>query len=326
MKRDRDLDILKGIAVVAMSFVHVNIFFLDQQAVVLDHITKWGAISCFTSFLLIVAILEGRALSKEKVPRWSKTLKRVLLLYIAYLIIAGLSWYISHGGISIQTFFDIAVFRIVPLLSEYLTLFIILSLLYQISYKVLSKISNSLLFTIVISIVTYLVGTWLYSTNILDSFWLKGLLVGGGEYNYFPIMQYLPIYFLGLYLGRKNKRVYFLGAFLVISILHFSLKFLGLSDWKRFPPSFFFLVESLFPPLLILAVLKYFNIDIKFGPLEIYAKDSLLSLVILTVTALLLANFFSPIFPVVGVWVTNLAVISLTGLLLVVYFKVKEMV
>jgi uncharacterized membrane protein len=326
MKRDHDLDILKGVAVIAMSFVHVNIFFLDQQALVLDKITKWGAISCFTAFLLIVGIIEGRLIKKEKTPKWSKILKRILFLYISYLVIALLSLYQSTGRLEISELLNILIFKNPPLLSEYLIPFILISFIYKVGYKQLKEISKSWQLTFIISLGVFLLGTLMYRSNVLDGFWIKDLLVGNSKYHYFPLLQYLPIYLLGLFLGRKDRIKYFILSFILAISTYLLFKTLKLDIWIRFPPNLYFLVESLLLPLLILVVLKGFDINIKFLPLEIYAKDSLLSLVILTVTTLLLVIFFSPLFPVIGVWVLNLTVIALTGLILTIYLKMKKMV
>jgi uncharacterized membrane protein len=326
MRRDHDIDILKGLAVLAMSFVHVNIFFLGNQAPVLDLITKWGAISCFTTFLIIVGIIQGRFIGKGRKPKWSKTSRRTVFLYISYLIIALLSVYMSKGSVTLQNVGNILIFKEVPLLSEYLIMFIFISLLFQAGYMALKIISKTWILTLLISVAIFILGNVLYRADFSNDLWIKNVFVGGGDFNYFPILQYMPIYLLGLFLGRKNEFKYYLISFLVVLVLYLPMKLLGLGVWVRFPPSVYFLIQSLLIPLFVLFVLKGLKANVQFSPLEIYAKDSLLSLIILTVTTLLLATFFSPLFPVVGVWVVNLAVISLTGLILAAYLKLKEMV
>lgn len=326
MKRDHSLDIVKGLAVIAMSFVHVNIFFLSRQDLVLDNITKWGAIACFSTFLLISGILGGMALKKGKKPSWSKTLKRALFLYISYAIIALLSWYVNKGTLSIVDIGNILIFRELPLLSEYLIPFLLLSFLFQLGYKPLLKISKSWLLISLFSVGIFLLGQLLYSLNFLDAFWLKGLFVGSGDYHYFPLFQYLPVYLLGVFLGRNSKVRYYIFTFFTVLLAYIVLKVTNISSWNRFPPSSYFLIESLLLPTLLLALLKVFNWVVKFKPIEIFAKDSLLSLIVLTLITLFLTIFLPSSVSITLVWLLNVGVLALTGLILALYIKAKKMV
>jgi hypothetical protein len=326
MKRDYHLDTVKGLAVIAMSFVHVNIFFLDSSNVVLDSITKWGAISCFSSFLLISGILVGKSISKGKKPSWFKTVKEIFYIYLVYLIIGLLSWYVTKGRLSVPEIDSIIILKELPLLSEYLINFLLLNLLLKLCYGCIKKISKSVILTILISVAVYILGQYLYSIEFFNNVWFKGLFVGIGDYHYFPLLQYLPIYLLGIYLGRKDKKTYFIYAFVILLISYFVLKVFNLSSWRRFPPSSLFLTQSLLIPLSILAFLKGFKVKVRFLIIEHFAKNSLLSLLLLTVITLLLALFLPKNVSILYVWGINIGVLLITAILLQAYKKASKMV
>lgn len=326
MRRDHHLDIVKGLAVISMSFVHVNIFFLNQHNFILDNITKWGAISCFSAFLLISGILVGKSISKGKKPNWFKIIKRTSFIYIVYLIIGLLSWYVAEGSLTISEIDNIIILRELPLLSEYLVNFLILSLLFKIGYGCFKKVSKSIVFTILLSIGIYLLGQYLYSIQLLDNVWFKGLFVGIGDYHYFPLFQYLPVYLLGVYLGRKGNDKYYIFAFISVLVGYVMFKLFNISFWRRFPPSPLFLLESLLLPLSILALLKAFKIKFRVTLIELYAKNSLLALLVLTVTTLFLALLLPQNVNLMYVWVINIAVLVVTAVLLQAYKKIVKMV
>ena len=326
MRRDHHLDIVKGLAVIMMSFVHVNIFFLNKQNLILDNITKWGAISCFSAFLLISGILVGKSINKGKKPNWFKIIKRTSFIYIVYLVIGLLSWYVAEGSLTISEIDNIIILYELPLLSEYLINFLLLSLLFRIGYGFFKKVSKSIVLTMLLSVGIYLLGQYLYSIELLNNVWFKGLFVGIGDYHYFPLFQYLPIYLLGIYLGRRDERKTYIYAFISVLIGYVLLKFLNIAFWRRFPPSPLFLLESLLIPMFIFALLKAFKAKFRVLPIEIYAKNSLLSLLLLTVITLLLALFLPNNVGILAVWGINIAVLVVTAVLLQAYKKIVKMV
>jgi fucose 4-O-acetylase-like acetyltransferase len=326
MKRDYHLDTVKGLAVIAMSFVHVNIFFLNTSNAILDSITKWGAISCFSAFLLISGILVGKSISNKKKPSWFKTAKKLFFIYLVYLIIGLLSWYVTQGSLSISEIDRIIILKELPLLSEYLINFLLLYLLLKVCYGCLERVSKSIILTILVSVGIYALGHYLYSIDFLNNVWFKGLFVGIGDYHYFPLFQYLPIYLLGIYLGRKSKTKYYIYAFVVVLMSYFAIKIFNLTPWRRFPPSLLFLTQSLLIPLSILALLKGFKVQRRFKVIEHFAKNSLLSLLLLTVITLLSALFLPQNTNILFVWGINIGVLVITAVLLQAYKKTSKMI
>ena len=326
MKRDHHLDIIKGLAVIAMSFVHVNIFFLNQRSFLLDRITKWGAISCFSTFILISGILGGMSLKNRKQLTWLKTIKKIFYIYITYLVIALTSLYVTKDSLRIVDINNIIILRELPLLSEYLITFILFYLFFKITYKPLLTISKSWLVLLAMSILIYLFGGYIYNADFFNKIWFKGLFVGIGDYHYFPLFQYLPIYLLGIFLGRHSKAKYYVIAFLTVLISYLFIKFFGFSLWRRFPPTQLFLIQSLLIPLAILVLLKGFKLKIQIPSIEIFAKNSLLSLLVLTVLTLILTLFLPISVPMLSVWVINIGVLLITAILLLAYKKISKMV
>jgi hypothetical protein len=326
MKRDIHLDIVKGLAVVGMSFVHVNIFFLNQPNSILDQITKWGAISCFSSFLLIFGILGGIALNRNKKPTWFKTLKKMFFVYLSYLVIGLLSWYVTKGYLRIVDIDNIIILKELPLLSEYLITFLLLYILFKVFYKLLYRISKKWYLILGFSILIFVTGQYLYNLGFLNDTWLKGLFVGIGDYHYFPLFQYLPIYLLGIYLGRKGREKYYFYSFLLVLIAYLTIKLFGFSSWRRFPPTIYFILESLLLPLSVLAILKGFKVKTSLGFISIFGQKSLLSLLILTVITLVLTLFLDPNISILSVWVINIGILCITATLLYAYKKAIKMV
>ena len=107
-ERDYALDILKSIAIVLMSFVHINSL-LQVNTGVLDKITFLGATVCFSVFLFAIGYVAGKKIVERKEDSWKKVIKKVLLIYLCYLLVGILSFFVLEGQIPLNSIINIAI-------------------------------------------------------------------------------------------------------------------------------------------------------------------------------------------------------------------------
>jgi uncharacterized membrane protein len=75
-KRLEDIDLLKGLAIILMSFVHVNSLLFVEPFGILDDLTYIGSTVCFVVFLFSFSFLQGKKLLVGKIDSWKKIFRK----------------------------------------------------------------------------------------------------------------------------------------------------------------------------------------------------------------------------------------------------------
>lgn len=212
MKRIKSLDILRGLAVILMVLAHTIAFLYSGQNRTLNFLRKFGDTVCFVTFLFVsgattyIAYLDHPGDWVKKRGRLLFRLKKLLIwYYVAALIMSlgtleGVKEYVNH-------FIRVVLFLEMPGYTEFLIPFMIFGLMVAISRKWWVKISKSLMLIIISSVFAYTLGTVLYHVRI-DSYVLdryKAIFAGSEGLYRFPILQYLPVYLIGIRIGKNLK-------------------------------------------------------------------------------------------------------------------------
>lgn len=278
-KREQFIDILRGIAVALMIVTHVIALNYRGSDPIIVNLGLVGGIASFTFFLIlsgISAYLGSLSLEYDqfKIKR-RKSLSRTLKIVIAYYLIAFGSAFINLKIFSlppnaswIPGIIQITFLLTLPAFSEFLITLLFYSLSINFFFKFYKFITRNPLLAILISVCSYTVGEFIAKIDLgndgLNT--IKGLLGGhiyeGGQLHSFPILQYLPIFIFGLYLGKfifnntlKNLRLrvniiwllIFTGLTIAgfIAYKYFPYQIINpLPDEGRFPPSITFLALS----------------------------------------------------------------------------------
>jgi hypothetical protein len=253
------LDIVRGGAIVLMLITH-SAELLASPRFPWHQVAVLGNLTCYTAFLFVmgtacaVAYLQQDRLDEATRGRLLRRTARILLAYYG----AGLVLTIAlNTGVGFQAIFT-AGLRILTLRTQVaFTEFLLPLALYGLSIWPLWRTYRWIL---VHPARPLLVGGAAYTVGLL-AFRLLGpfsavswapLLIGGG--NSFPLLQYLPVFLLGLWVGKEfvvnererlSRRLLWAGCILLILAFPFAaspaLGSIAAFD-QRFPPSVGFLV------------------------------------------------------------------------------------
>ncbi len=283
--RENIFDILRGFAVVFMITSHIISFFYSGDSNILRSIQWFGDTVSFSIFLFVSAAVSHISYVQITDQEWKlkqkKFLKRLLVLVSGYILVGIV--------ISLNKLFDSSLKEVLEILSgiitfmrpvgytEFIVSLIIFSILLFVFRKTLWKLQKTTLLFWFIPILFYILAIPLYYIDWGNNlFFVKGLFVGIEGYFRFPVFQYLPIFFFGLFVGRKvfeNKESFFsspskeLIGFLIYFLIIISISFLrGIpyeSDLGRWPPTISFLSVGILVILILIFFSRYIPIIIQ---------------------------------------------------------------
>lgn len=210
--RDLSLDYLRGIAVFLMILAHSIHFFHDGTNETLRFWEGVGNTLCFTAFLFVSGAVTTLAYLKDTVD-WKKKgydiLKRTSYLLIGYYTIAFVA---SVPGFTsndwLLQILKILSFTNVPGFTEFIIPFIFLSISTIFLHKFYKLISKRFSIVIIVSILSFFLGSLFFTIYVPEpfNFW-KALLAGSEGVYRFPILQYFPIFAVGLWWGNSVYKV-----------------------------------------------------------------------------------------------------------------------
>lgn len=295
-KRFEEIDLLKGFAIILMSFVHVNSLLFIHPFGFLDDLTYLGSTVCFVIFLFAFSFLQGKKLLDGNKDSWGKILKRILFLYLSYFVLGVFSLLLHEETITLPKILGMALFNRLPLYTEFLVLFIWYTIFFKVFFNIIQKLLKYPWLFFLISLVIYALGRWIYNFEISGEIllWIKMHLAGSGDIHLFPILQYMPIYVLGLIMSKYGSQKKHLGFALASLCIIIILIVFGLSAWFRWPPSILYLAEGIFFILSLLFVFGCFGRIKILGFIKMFGRESLLSLVVVTLFSFLFAWILSP--------------------------------
>jgi len=292
-KREVIIDLARGFAVAMMIITHVIAVAYDQvsgTSSIVYYIGLIGGIGSFTTFLFLsgtstyLSYLKYDNSDKESIQRArTKLIHRSIKLLILYYLLATASIFVTTTLYpfppSVQWLENIIKtlgFVIVPVFTE----FILAILFYWVTLipfrKFYKYLSNNPLLGIFISALLFVLGQLILSIDLgnAELNTIKGLFGGYSNLHLFPVLQYFPIFFLGILYGKfiynvDDKRRRFkvttiwllcavglsIASTLIFDYLRITL-FNPLPDAGRFPPSLGFLALSLTISLTIIVVLS----------------------------------------------------------------------
>jgi len=281
-ERDKSIDFLRATAILFMTITHVNSLFYLGKSPILDIFTALGATVCFSVFLFASAYVTGIKIKNNSTIKIESTLKRILEIYIVYIILGILITFVIGGG-------------------EFLIAFIVFTIFTQLFFKQLKYFLSKPILLILLGITVYVVGVVIYNLTTNNTYpdTVRILLehtVGYGNLHRFPLTYYFPIFVFGLLLSKYSN----IKTLLIITIISlFSLLILritGISRWYRWPPSVAFLLYGfVYIPLVILIYkkfTKFFSTKIftMFSNMGKYALEQLFLSTFLIFASLLFLN------------------------------------
>ncbi len=256
-----ELDIIRGFAVLTMIAAHTVAFLYDGNNNIPFLIQYFGDTVSFTIFLLVSGAATYIAYINISSKKWqikkTRLLKRLIFLLLGYYIVAFISTIdkstISNAGNQVT---EILIFKNIPGYTEFIIPFIAYGLLVLLFRETFKKLTKSPALVVIVAIISYVLGFFLYHTNTPRSIIaVKSILAGSEGLYRFPILQYLSIFLLGMLGGRYLQRARkflnqsitnFLFIILTISMITIIIPQIAKlpyeSPFQRWPPSIGFLI------------------------------------------------------------------------------------
>lgn len=275
--RDVSLDFLRGIAVFFMLLAH-SVFFLYAGENSLLHLLKLvGDTFCFTVFLFVSGTVTYLAYLEKK-GQWENSkgrlLRRSLVILAGYYLVAIVAvvkdFHFPFSFRWLKILWPILSFQRIPGFTEFLIPLVFFRLLIFPLRKFYLFILRSPYRVILFSLLIYLAGALVFPLQVVSPLlsW-KALLVGQVGWYTFPLLQYFPVFTLGLVWGRwisrkqdledKEKRAFQIGLVLSL-VVTFTLVGCTTMEatipalFSRWPPSPLFLILGLAVTFLLLAL------------------------------------------------------------------------
>jgi peptidoglycan/LPS O-acetylase OafA/YrhL len=276
--REPSLDFIRGIAVILMILAHAIYIFYKGSDPILNLLVRTGNTIVFTLFLFTSAAATYIAFAKDAIPVTQnirqKILSRTSVLLGGYYIIAIISSFTSAKSGStngiIQILADVFLLRNVPSFAEFLIPFIFYSISIISLKPLYHRLSNNPVTALIAGLSIYFAAFIIYLTNF--SPWLipyKAIFVGEEGLMRFPILQYFPVFAIGLSWGKildkkqggsgTRRTAFIFGVFFTLASIVFSVISTYspnqiLNPLNRWPPSLGFLSIGLASAFLIFTI------------------------------------------------------------------------
>lgn len=263
------IDQLRGLAVLGMIAAHALYFFHNGGSEMLIGLARVLNTVVLTFFVFIAGLAASRTLDSNSHIHIRNlllpTVKRIGILYTAYIVIACTQIITQAFSLSLdqisEKIYTALTLQTLPSFTEFLPLFMLITALSLPLQKIYRISRSSLWITLCISMGMYILGLTLYTitipTNLVG---IKALISGHESLLRFPLLFYLPIYFIGLwwqhqsdhnntqYIQRQKIGIIIGASFIIVFgiILNKLYGFNVLDPLIRWPPSVGFLAAGLF--------------------------------------------------------------------------------
>ena len=242
-RRNVSIDVTKGLLTVGMVFAHV-VQLLGTDSSLLKRLVLLLNLVSFSGFFFCFGFAAwGAYLSKPKIP-WANVLRTAFKCYFAFLL-SGIAYAVLIGGrtFNVNEVSQITLLREIPGYSEFLLSFWLMIPLGCLAAPLIRRATDSPRSLLAV-IALCLAVTLLPSRSTHDP--LVGLLIGGSGTPYFPVISYLPLFLIGVFLSRSEDK--FKSSWVFIGIGG-TLLFLILTALRvpisRFPPSPLWILGSI---------------------------------------------------------------------------------
>lgn len=234
--RDRSIDLGKGMVVLAMVYCHVLDFYGDRSLypVVNDVILSIGALA-FPSFLFFfgrtVRLAYLQKTYKTALPRMLKTFFRMLMAFY----VSGIFYRLLVQGVPFEADAIRQVLRLqaIPGMSEFLVAFALYMLLVIVAFGPLKWMCKKPVVAIAPVLLSLACCFVPYEDVTIPQ---VALLIGGTDQCYFPIVQYMPYFLVGIVfedLSVRSRR-----SVGIIAVGLSAAAFFSANGWpSRFPPA-----------------------------------------------------------------------------------------
>lgn len=236
--RDRSIDVGRGLLVIMMVYGHVMQFFGDSQIFPLvGTLTDVINLTVFPTFVFYFGATAVLAyLNKPYMSALPGMIRTTLRAYAVFCL-SGVGYRVLREGkaFSVGTVRRVMQLSDIPGWSEFLISFALYGLLLIVGYALFDWLSRKPMACLLVS-AACVCSCLIVPYGSVPTHW--ALLIGGRDFSYFPVVQYMPYFLAGMLYARGDRRMR--RALLIISVIA-SLG--GVAYWHffgfpgRFPPT-----------------------------------------------------------------------------------------
>ena len=245
--RSSALDIFKGLLVFGMILAHVIQILGDRNDYLLSAISKYINLISFSGFLFAFGYANYFAyFSKDfQSVKW-RMFKTGLKILIAFYI-SGIAFRIlfEKKAIHLLDIIKIILLADIPRYSEFLASFAVITLLALALFKLIKTVLSSQIYFWLLNIFLLFTTFIPYERITINQL---GLLIGTNNFTCFPVIQYSPLYLIGIYFARYkikfNRIALLISSAFTLSLISYLFYTHKLPN--RFPPSLSWIVGSAF--------------------------------------------------------------------------------
>jgi len=243
--RSSALDIFKGLLVFGMILAHIIQILGNRNDYLLSAISKYINLISFSGFLFAFGYANYFAyFSKDfQVVKW-RMFKTGLKILLAFYI-SGIASRIlfEKKAIHLLDIIKIILLADIPGYSEFLASFAIITLLALVLFRLIKTVLSNKIYFWLLNIFLLFTTFIPYERITINQI---GLLIGTNNFACFPVIQYSPLYLIGIYFARYqvklNRIVLLISSTFTLSFISYLLYTHSLPN--RFPPSLFWIVGS----------------------------------------------------------------------------------
>jgi hypothetical protein len=243
--RSSALDIFKGLLVFGMILAHIIQILGNRNDYLLSAISKYINLISFSGFLFAFGYANYFAyFSKDfQVVKW-RMFKTGLKILLAFYI-SGIASRIlfEKKAIHLLDIIKIILLADIPGYSEFLASFAIITLLALVLFRLIKTVLSNKIYFCLLNIFLLFTTFIPYERITINQI---GLLIGTNNFACFPVIQYSPLYLIGIYFARYqvklNRIVLLISSTFTLSFISYLLYTHSLPN--RFPPSLFWIVGS----------------------------------------------------------------------------------
>ena len=242
-KRGRNLvlDLMKGLLISGMVLSHVNnglslnIPWLAPRMGILQ-------LSIFSGLFFTFGYGTYKAyLEKITIPR-RRIVLNILKILVAYILSALAYGFFQEHALSLKYLLSIVRLDFLDIYTKFLLTYMIILILLLITPRLFITVTRK-------EAIFWPVMGGLLMTTFIDYTQIKtvflSILIGSETIASFPVIQYLPLYLLGIYFAQRQ--IQFSWKFLAGAILAIGAYLIARENGldRRFPPSFFWIIGSM---------------------------------------------------------------------------------
>ena len=250
MMRDRTIDVSRGLLVIMMVYGHVLQFFGDTQLFPLaEDLINVINLTVFGTFVFCFGATAGLAYLNKPYRRALPGVVKTALRAYAVFCLSGIGYRVlrENKPFAVGTVRRVLTLADIPGWSEFLIAFALYSLLLIVGFAALRWLSHRPLASVIVGAVCVACCVWVPYGAVPHPL---GLLIGGTDFAYFPVVQYMPYFLAGLLYARGERLRLLIAAALCTTAGAVDFVLHGLPG--RFPPSWgWILLPALFSAAVV---------------------------------------------------------------------------